>query len=191
MNWETAIKLGAALASMVTVLVTAWQFLITQRVAAATPFLERKLAWCEEALETAAALAIRLEPSERDLARFWELYWGVMVLIENAEIEDAMVDFGKELEKTQTFEGGAKDVETHLVGLRGKSVRLARACRSELASEWSVSWRRDPASSPETPTEASQEDDGGQEQPSTEEAEVRSFKQDLTQPGTNISSETP
>lgn len=79
-----------------------------------------------------------------------------MVLIENDQIEAAMVEFGKELDASQTFEGGAKDAETHLVGLRGASLRVARACREELAKEWSMRWLR---STPEEP--AASEENGG------------------------------
>lgn len=142
MTWENRTKLFAALISTVAVIAGGWQYIQTQRIAAAAPYLEKKLAWCEEAVETAAALAVRVDRKPEDVVRFWELYWGVMVLIEGGGVEQAMVEVGRELERAQSAAGGEKGGDASFIGLRGASLSLAKACRDELADEWSPRWLR-------------------------------------------------
>jgi hypothetical protein len=116
------------------------QFVQIQAVEAEKPYLERKLAWCEEAVETTSRLANSVEPVQADIERFWQMYWGVMGLIEKETITAAMIDFGQSLRKLAPSAGGSNDTESQLSDLRGKSLSLAHACRKELASEWSPSW---------------------------------------------------
>lgn len=134
-------KLFAALLSAAAILVGGWQYVQTQRIAAAAPYLEKKLAWSEKAVEAAAALAVRADPDSEDVARFWELYWGVMVLIEGGGVERAMIAVGLELERKQGA-AGEKGRDAPLASLRGATLRLAKACRDELADEWSPRWLR-------------------------------------------------
>jgi len=104
------------------------KYIQIQEIDAARPYLEKKLAWCEEAVETTAAIAVDRENSSREKKRFWELYWGVMGLVEKRSINNAMIAYGKALQNDQP--------------LQKKSLDLAHACRSELAKDWSPSWER-------------------------------------------------
>jgi len=109
-------------------------------VEAARPYLERKLKWCEEAVETAAGIAVHGRestltsppgaPSIRRTERFWALYWGLMGMVENQEITSAMVAFGNNLKTGEANADGAKALD------------IAHACRSEMARSWSPVWRR-------------------------------------------------
>lgn len=63
--------------------------------------------------------------------RFWQLYWGVMGLVENQEVTDAMIAFGGKLNTKESPSS-----------LQGASLQLARACRQEMADSWSPIWRR-------------------------------------------------
>lgn len=142
MTWEERTKVGATLLSLVAIVIGGSQFIQNQRILAATPFLQKKLEWCEKAVKTVSALAVNDQPNPEDEQEFWQLYWGLMVLIENESIETAMVEFGEALEGSRQIESGAKNSATPLIGLRGASLGVARACRRELAEEWSPSWLR-------------------------------------------------
>lgn len=81
----------------------AQQFLETQRLAdnrrieATKPFLERQLKLYTEASEVAARIATGTSgvidefEIRKAIARFWQLYYGELALVENMEVEDAMV----------------------------------------------------------------------------------------------------
>lgn len=116
------------------------KFLEVQAVEAEKPYLERKLVWCEQAVETASRIATSVEPSQTDIDRFWQMYWGVMGLIEKISISTAMVEFGDALKDLQSNPGGSRDLLSHRDGIQRKSLALAHACRRELSAEWSPSW---------------------------------------------------
>ena len=52
--------------------------------------------WCEKAVETAAFIATSdvAAPAAAKTLRFWRLYWGVMGMVENQQVTDAMIAFG-------------------------------------------------------------------------------------------------
>ena len=104
------------------------KYIQVQEIEAAKPYLEKKLAWCEEAVETASSIANNKKLVETDEQRFWELYWGVMGMVEKKDITKAMIEFGKELESNRN--------------LKEKSLAIAHACRSEFANDWSSRWLR-------------------------------------------------
>ena len=110
------------------------QFTRNQSVEAAKPFLEKKLRWCEEAVETASFIATA-EAGAKDapakIRRFRQLYWGVMGMVENQQINDAMRSFGDML-----------DAKESAGVLHGGAIRLAHACRQEMADSWSPIWLR-------------------------------------------------
>jgi hypothetical protein len=137
MTNDERIKALAAVVGLGGLLVGAYQFLQLQAIEAARPYLEKKLHWCEAAVETTAAIATRAVPAEADVQRFWEMYWGVMGLIEKAPITDAMIAFGEVLRT-----GAVPPDAARRAALTGRSLDLAHACRTELAAEWSPFWAR-------------------------------------------------
>lgn len=113
-------------------LLGAAQFIRNQSVEAAKPYLEKKLKWCEEAVETASLIATSKPGAAPDqVSRFWQLYWGVMGMVENETVTAAMIGFGDALKASESG-----DV------LKGKSLGLSHACRLEMAESWSPIWRR-------------------------------------------------
>lgn len=104
------------------------KFIQVQEIEAAKPYLEKKLEWCEEAVKTASSIANSTNASEENDRRFWELYWGVMGMVEKKEVTQAMIDFGDELKANRD--------------LKKKALAIAHACRSELSADWSSSWSR-------------------------------------------------
>jgi hypothetical protein len=113
-------------------LLGAAQFIRNQTVEAAKPYLQSKLKWCEEAVETASLIASAdAAAAAKVTPRFWQLYWGVMGLVENERVTAAMIEFGKALSAKETPDT-----------LKGRSIALSHACRSEMADSWSPIWRR-------------------------------------------------
>ena len=108
---------------------TVYKFFKIQEIEAAKPYLERKLAWCEEAVETASKIANSGTDSYEDLEkRFDEMYWGVMGLVERNEIARAMINFRTAINEK--------------ADLKKASLDISHACRKELATDWSSSWAR-------------------------------------------------
>jgi len=98
-----------------------------RRVESTRPFLEKQLALYGEAALVCARLST--EPAdEKALARFWELYWGELALVENDDVESAMVSFKNALTITPDDESS----------LRECALNLAKACRVSLARSWGV-----------------------------------------------------
>ena len=126
---ETLLKTIGAVVAVATVTLGAAQFIRNQSVEAAKPYLERKLKWCEEAVETTSFIATS-EPAvaKTKVPRFWQMYWGVMGMVENRRVTDAMIAFGQALESRDH--------------LPEKSLALSHACRAEMAESWSPIWSR-------------------------------------------------
>ena len=101
----------------------------SRRVEATKPFLERQLKLYTEASQVAATIATSDNSAEVKKAtkRFWELYWGELALVENKEVESAMVKLGEAM--------GANNNQNALKGL---SLELARACRYSLDKSWGI-----------------------------------------------------
>ncbi len=132
-NIERRVKIIGVIVTVAGLLFGIVQFVRTQAVEAAKPYLEKKLEWCEEATETAASIATRARASvPLKVERFWELYWGVMGLVEDEKVTGAMIDFGEGL--------GGKGLEEKT--LKDLSLAIAHACRHEMAKDWSPIWSR-------------------------------------------------
>jgi hypothetical protein len=101
----------------------------TRQVEATKPFLERQLKLYTEATQVAAVVSTSEVPEARATARrrFWELYWGELALVENPEVEAAMVQLGDALEK-----------DTPQSELQKLSLKLAQACRTSLDQSWGI-----------------------------------------------------
>lgn len=98
----------------------------TRRVESTRPFLERQLALYSEAARVCAQIAS--SPRPEAVARFWELYWGELALVENKEVEAAMVQFGQALH----YMPDDSSILKH------RALEVAKACRLSLARSWGV-----------------------------------------------------
>ncbi len=129
---EYWLKVVGSVIAAGSLLLGAAQFIRNQTVEAAKPYLQSKLKWCEEAVETASAIATAdAAAAAAKTPRFWQLYWGVMGLVENERVTGAMIEFGNAL--------SAKEPPDTL---KGRSLALSHACRSEMADSWSPIWQR-------------------------------------------------
>ena len=101
----------------------------TRRIEATKPFLERQLALYSEITKVAAQVATygSSDTGKKAQARFWELYWGELALVENQAVETAMKRMGDAL----------KD-EAPAEELGQASLAVARACRDSLDRSWGI-----------------------------------------------------
>jgi hypothetical protein len=101
----------------------------SRKIEATKPFLERQLKLYTEVSQVAATLSTSSDTAERGRAnkRFWELYWGELALVENREVEVAMVEIGEAL--------GRSGPQSELQQL---SLRLAHSCRTSLDRSWGI-----------------------------------------------------
>jgi homospermidine synthase len=92
------------------------------------PFVEAQMKYYFEATETATQIARTTEGSAREklIQRFWQLYWGPLAVVEDEEVEAAMVAYGQHLKKNPR---DAASLET-------LSLAVAHACRGSLKRLW-------------------------------------------------------
>lgn len=136
MTVETGIKLLSMLGALATFVWGVLQYIEnnkkqteSRRIEATKPFLERQLKLYTEATQSAATFATSEGSAEKAAAikRFWSLYWGELALVEDKDVEAAMVALGKGLDRQ------ASQAE-----LKQLSLKLAHACRDSLALSWGV-----------------------------------------------------
>jgi hypothetical protein len=118
------------------VIVFAWgvfQFYRSTELSFRRPYWERLLALYIDACNSASVIGTTTSETEWDAARanFWKLYYGPLCLVEDQNVEEAMVVFGTALE-SMSFESRNPKVLTSL------SLELAYACRNSIRSDWRV-----------------------------------------------------
>ncbi len=101
----------------------------SRRIEATKPFLERQLKLYTEASQVAALIATSSDERQiqQALGRFWQLYWGELALVENTEVEAAMVAMGDAIRE-----------KANPQVLKQASLKLAHACRQSLDRSWGV-----------------------------------------------------
>lgn len=133
----TEFEAWARIASLL-VAVPAFAFAVVKysqdrRVEANRPFLDRQLALYTDVTRAAATLATSSDQALIDAAqaRFMELFWGELALVEDPGVEHAMIAFRAKL----VSDAGEESLSV-------LSVRLAHACRESLARSWRApKWR--------------------------------------------------
>ena len=124
------IKSVGAFVAVASLLLSVYKFFDVQEsearsweIEVSKPFLEMKLKWCTEAVEVASKIANSTNDVDSDKTRFWQLYWGVMGMVEEDKVRPAMIEFGR---------GIKADSE-----LKQKAISIAHACRYEMKAIWS------------------------------------------------------
>jgi hypothetical protein len=122
----------ASLLALVGTLLTSW---FGQRQKNREPFLTKQLELCFEASDAASRLATEANPVEWEKARrtFWRLYWGVLSIVEDPEVEGAMVKLG-DLVPPQPVD----NVKLPMTLLQDQSYELAHAIRRLLLKSWKI-----------------------------------------------------
>ncbi|MBM3449472.1 MAG: hypothetical protein FJX78_00510 [Armatimonadetes bacterium] len=148
-NLESITKVVTALVAAGGLIVTGMTFAANQRLEIATrhlqarqPFLQEQLKLYTEATKVTSRLANETagDPAvEAARKRFWELYWGELALVEDRDVERAIVAMGK------CLNGDCGPCGT----LRQCALQVAHACRRSLANSWGVrDWIKDSNAAP-------------------------------------------
>ncbi len=118
-----------------TILVGVWKFTAEQGQANKRPFLEKQLELGFKATETAANLAVTTDIEEWKKARhsFWLLYWGSLSIVEDPNVEQAMVELGKLVPEMDE-----PVPPLPMSNLQQPSYRLAHAVRGLLLKSWNI-----------------------------------------------------
>ncbi|HXD95926.1 MAG TPA: hypothetical protein VN646_05265 [Candidatus Acidoferrum sp.] len=136
LKWIGAVvALGGLALGVVNYLATVRRDVETRNLEARKQYLTRQLDLYTEATRSAAKIATA-KPGSPDhakaLARFWELYWGELSMVENSAVEGAMRNMG------DCLNGQCSGCPN----LQRCSLDLAHACRRSLADSWGVpDWR--------------------------------------------------
>lgn len=111
----------------------------SRKYEATKPFLELRQKMCLDALENASILASGKLHNEEEVKnarkRFYELYWGVIALVEDTAVEKKMVAFVNAEQSTG-------------VPLEIPTLNLAHAIRQSLIHSWKVDTVRIGATNP-------------------------------------------
>lgn len=123
-KWELGVSVGL-------VVFTAWmgmiQLYFKQQNDHRHAVWDERLHVYRQACDVAAALAsLPADAREQTALRFWSLYYGQMCLVEDHDVEQAMVALG------QALRDSATDDKT----MRELSLDLAYACRESLEATW-------------------------------------------------------
>jgi hypothetical protein len=133
---EATLKILTMIGTIVAFCWGAYQFILTQRgqaetrrIEATRPFLDRQLKLYTDATQATATMATSASRDEIAAARskFFLLFWGELVMVEDSNVESAMVEFRNALI------AGKEGPE-----LEQLSLTLARSCRNSLAQSWGV-----------------------------------------------------
>jgi hypothetical protein len=121
--------------TLATALVGIWQFTVQQSQANRQLFLQKQLELAFQASETASRLATVTDPADWEKARlnFWMLYWGPLSVVEDPQVETAMVDFGKLVPADPQT-----DPKLPMKSLEVPSYNLAHALRDLVLASWNV-----------------------------------------------------
>jgi len=113
----------------------------TQVPSATRPLFDRQLALYTEVVQLTSTLATSEDPKELALAekRFWKLYWGELVLVENQQVKSAVDDFARSL-KQQAVKKKPQSRDP----LKALSFQVAVACRKSLAESSAQKRLQDP-----------------------------------------------
>ena len=112
-----------------------WARSSDQKQANRRPFLERQLALCFEAADICSRLATETDLAEWEKARtaFWRIYWGPLCIVEDPDVEDAMIEFGKRVPQP-----GFAPPSLPMPQLEDFSYDVAKAARELVLKSWHV-----------------------------------------------------
>ena len=113
MNYATFVPWMLTLVSLT---VSAWQYNLTSKQKNLEPFLKTQLEFTLKATDSLASLAVETDPAKWEESRktFWKLYWGSLAIVEDKEVERAMVRAGTLVPKLPVASPAlANDVAQH------------------------------------------------------------------------------
>lgn len=131
-SWDLVIKVASGIGVVVGGVWAVYQYLGGVEIGFRKPLWERQLDLYFQECEGASVLANYPEsaPEWKDAEKkFWMLYWGPLVVVEDAEhVSQAMIRFGAAMNTSPR----------RPEALRELSFDLAQSCRSSIAAAWKV-----------------------------------------------------
>ena len=129
--------LGTAVAAIVTAVWAATTYLNDKRLEYVKTFSEKQIALSFETAETVANLLTAETQNAWDthVAKFRNLYWGPLVLVESAKVEAAMFELCKQMSDTPDF--------SQRNSLRDKVFGVSAAIREQIRERSAYDWRID------------------------------------------------
>ncbi len=126
---ESLIKVLGVLSLVIGGAIGLWKYSDSVENQFRKPLWEKQIALYFDATSAAATLASSANPQTLQDAenRFWILYYGPLALVEDKNVENAMVQVAKCLRN-----------DCDKSELKGLSLRLARACRESISDSWSI-----------------------------------------------------
>ncbi len=125
-----------SLLTLIGILVGIWQFNKEQEIRDQNEFKRNIWTRRVEAYEKVGNATASVVTSTNDSARFEKaikdfhhLYWGVMPLVQDDDVEKAMIKFNAEIRYFQRKESTPDD-------LRKRGYQLMRACKSSIKTSW-------------------------------------------------------
>jgi hypothetical protein len=117
-----------------------YKFFVQSVQNAAQKYYEFKLELCQEAANISAKISTSNDPNEirKSVARFDELYWGDLVLVEDVRLEIAMVEFRKLIPRGG-HELDAEQLVTKMPDrkeLQRAALKISSACFNMLQPRW-------------------------------------------------------
>lgn len=121
--------------SVAVALIGIWQFTEQQDQKNKEQFLLKQLGISFEASDTVAKLATETDPVKWEEARlkFWRLYWGTLSIVEDRDVEAAMVRLGSQVPKEPVSQPSLP-----MKVLERPSLCLAHKTRNLILSSWKV-----------------------------------------------------
>ncbi len=121
----------------------------TRKIEATKPFLNMQLALYQEAVQLASVISTTDPSTQRQesIQKLMRLYWGKLAMVENKEVETAMVALRNtiiaEEKLREKLREELKELSEELKEVLGEELRqkaldLARACRRSLDQSWGI-----------------------------------------------------
>jgi hypothetical protein len=130
MNYATFVPWMLTLVSLT---VSAWQYNATASQKNLEPFLREQLKTTLLATDSLASLAVETDPVKWEESRktFWKLYWGSLAIVEDREVEQAMVRAGRLVPKLPLANPALP-----MSSLNAASLDLAHKARELILKSW-------------------------------------------------------
>jgi len=132
-NIKIILEFVSKIALLVAGIYAIWQYADIKKREYQQPLWETQIKLFFEVSDLTSRLTNEFESQrwEKDKRRFYELYWGSMILVEDESVEKAMVEFGNRLyDFDQIKEVG--DMKKAMEELREYAHNVSYACRNSI-----------------------------------------------------------
>ncbi len=132
---STAVTVIGAIAAF---LFGVYQYADKKKQSNKEPFLKEQLRLCFEASNAVARLTIEPDKEKWEEARhdFWRLYYGVLCVVEDPDVEEVMFALGKRIPQPESSPPAVIPISDD--AFRNSSIELAHAARRLILKNWGI-----------------------------------------------------